>query len=193
MKIQQIILMAAIVFVSVACDQKSSESQNGGETTGEEKKENPEKEASKSSVEKTDQEQNRHYVLAELETGKKVLGKEITEYDYKPHDEYHFRLDGEFLIEGRLQLDEMSDQPAVIVENEDLKDFQLEVEGQNITVFSFIHINNETALKEAMDDDMLEAYNSGKQVPVKMSVNHLEHGGKIDGYGSTNTDFIAFE
>ncbi|MFO7879642.1 MAG: hypothetical protein ACQES0_01490 [Bacteroidota bacterium] len=193
MKIQQIILMAAIVFVSAACDQKSSESQNGSETTGEAKKENPEKEASKSPTEKTDQVQNKHYVLTELETGKEVLGKEITEYYYEPHDEYNFGLAGEFLIEGRLQLDEMSGQPAVIVENEDLKDFQLEVEGQNINVFSFIHINNETALKKAMDDDMLEAYKSGKQVPVKMTVKNLEHGGRIDGYGSTNTDFIAFE
>ncbi|MGM0650388.1 MAG: hypothetical protein ACQES1_07780 [Bacteroidota bacterium] len=133
------------------------------------------------------------YDLSELENGAEILGMPVSGLYYEPRDEYYFDLSGERILEGKLHKDPMSDMPAMMVNNNNMKEIKLIVNGQKLPIFSYIQISNEEALKSAMDNSMLEKYDAGKKIPVTMKVKGFNHGGRIDGYGGTNTEFVAFE
>jgi hypothetical protein len=165
--------------------QAKEDSQNVAEDTNADKE--------KSIKSKDTSEKEAVYDLASLENGAKILGMPVSGLYYEPRDEYYFDLKGERTLDGKLQKDPMSDMPAMVVDNNDMKETKLIVSGQPIPIFTYIHISNEEALKAAMNDSMLEKYNAGKKIPVTMKVQDFNHGGKIDGYGGTRTAFVAFE
>jgi len=208
MKTYRLITFSAILMAFIACNQNSDNS--GGENQKENTEhdtqdeanvtddQKPETTSDEEATEKTEPiktaaADRTDYKLSELKNGAEIDGMPVSGYFYEPGDEYYFDLTGERILKGKLQKDPMSEMPSIMVENKELSQINLTVNGQKLPIFKYIQISNKNVLKEAMDDEMLNRYNEGEKISVKIKVNNFTQGGKIDGFGGMNTTFVSFE
>jgi uncharacterized membrane protein len=128
--------------------------------------------------------------IQEINATRKIQRFEVTEVMYKPHDEFHVGIKGNFRFQGRFSIDPMSDQLTFRVDEDSRLGIDVVIESYTRPLVTSFYFSNEQDVAAALGDEKMAEIMRGEQVESVILVKKYSFGGKIDGYGGANATFV---
>lgn len=131
--------------------------------------------------------------LSEMKNGQKIAGLLVSDYMYKPRDEYNFSLKGEIQLSGSLSKDPMWDEMAFTPDKKSPTDIRIQLDGWDMPLIAYFTFKNSEKVKNSLGLSDLELLQEGKSLDnVKIVIKNYSHGGKFDGYAESRAEFVKF-
>ncbi len=132
--------------------------------------------------------------LSEIELGDKINGLIVKGIDYTHGESFSIMFDGEFDIQGDLQMNPMDEIPEMYFNEGDLPPIKIKAEGKEHPFYMSLEFRNATDLINALSNEQKNKYQSGQLVSdVSLRVKNLTVGAYIpEGKGKIGSGAVDF-
>ncbi len=116
----------------------------------------------------------------------------VSSYKYEPNIEFSFMLNGEFIADGEIMIDEMWGELAIVFDkiNNPHKNIKIEIDDYQKQLIDFSYFRNQEDLLMTLSEEEIQKLETGEQVKLRVKVKDAKVSGKIDGYGDVSVKFV---